>query len=102
MVKKRTQAKGGSKKPKADNGKGSKPVQDTSTELKEPFALVLYADGSKGVVEVKSIPKKFRVKGSVCKAPNPIDWAVGQPKPTAKETTDATVIDFGCKLHILV
>lgn len=102
VAKKRTVAKSGSKAGSNTVKRGNKQGEDTNKGTKEPYALVLYNDGSKGVVEVKSIPKKFRVKGSACKAPNPIDWAVGHLRPGTKDATDATLIDFGCKLRTSV
>lgn len=90
-------------KTSGNNGKKSQ-VEDISSqpkEVKEPFALVLYNDSTKGVVETKSIAKKFRIIGSTCKAPNPIDWVEGQVRSTAKET-EAKVIVFGRKLHTSV
>lgn len=93
--------KGAKKKPT----EGAKTTGDSSTikvpEVKEPFALVLYETGGKGVVPTAKIPKKSRVGGASCLVPNPIDYYLPGQEKDNKEDPErkylAKVIMFGCK-----
>lgn len=79
--------------------RGKDVVTDDSTSPGEQYALVLYDDKTKGVVESKHIIKKDRVVGGRCKAPNPCDsnLLTRQNAKDKMQKYDAFLVQFGRK-----